>query len=52
MLSASLLFYLAKEEPYVTRRMNIYVISMELLYFLVGMSIFAFTDATGEVDLK
>ena len=52
MLSGILIFYLAKEEPYLTRNMNVYVISMEILYFLLGMSIFTFTDATGEVPLK
>ena len=53
MLSAILMFYLAKEEPYVTRRMNIYVLCMELIYFLLGMIAFAFTDAVpAELNLK
>ena len=29
-----------------------YVFSMELLYFLLGMSIFVFTDATDDLTLK
>ena len=52
MLSAILMFYLAKEEPYVTRRMNIYVFCMEFFYFMLGMFVFAFTDATAELALK
>lgn len=51
-LSAILMFYLAKEEPYVTRRMNIYVLLMEFIYFMLGMMAFAFTDATDDVHLK
>ena len=45
LLSAILMFYLGKEEPYVTRRLNMYVLSMELFYFMLGMIAFAFTDA-------
>ena len=52
MLSAILLFYLAKEEPYVTRRMNIYILCMEFVYFMLGMMAFAFTDATDDYDAK
>ena len=52
MLSAILMFYLAKEEPYITRRMNIYVLSMEFTYFMLGMMAFAFTDATDDLNTK
>ena len=52
MMSAILMFYLAKEEPYVQRKLNYYVFSMELIYFLLGMSIFSFTDATADIGLK
>ena len=51
-MSAIQLFYLAKEEPYVLRRLNYYAFSMELIYFLLGMAIFTFTDATDDIDLK
>ena len=50
--SAIKLFYLAKEEPYTSRRFNVFAFTMELLYFLLGGSIFVFTDATGVVALK
>ena len=52
MFSAILLFYIAKEEPYVQRRLNMYVFTMELIYFLLGMAIFVFTDASDELKLK
>ena len=51
-LSAIHLFYIAKEEPYVMRRMSKYVASMELIYFALAISVFVFTDATGDVDFK
>jgi hypothetical protein len=51
-LSAIHLFYVAKEEPYVMRRMSKYVASMELIYFTLAISLFVFTDATGDVDFK
>jgi len=51
-LSAILMFYLAKEEPYVTRKLNIFVFLMELVYFSLGMMAFAFTDATDDKGLK
>lgn len=52
LLSAIQLFYLAKEEPYVLRRVNTYVFAMELIYFVLAICIFTFTDATGNVDIK
>ena len=52
MLSAVLMFYLAKEEPYMTRKMNIYVLFMEFIYFILGMMAFAFTDATDDLSAK
>lgn len=51
-LSAMNMFYVAKEEPYVLRRVNTYVFAMELIYFVLAICIFTFTDATGNVDIK
>ena len=51
-ISAIKMFYIAKEEPFTSRRFNYFVFSMELIYFLLGGSIFVFTDATGVVNLK
>ena len=51
-LSAIMLYYIGKEEPYVLRRLNTYVFSMELVYFVLAICIFTFTDATGNVDIK
>jgi hypothetical protein len=51
-LSAIKLIYLMTSEPYHTRDMNVYVMTMELIYFLLGISAFMFTDATADVDSK
>ena len=51
-LSALNMFYLANSEPYVQRRYSYFVTLMELVYFLMIMSIFVFTDATDNIDLK
>ena len=51
-MSASLLFYLANTEPYVQRRYSTFVFLLELVYFLLAMAIFVFTDATDNVDIK
>ena len=51
-LSAVLVFYLAFSEPYVHTRLNSLVILMEVIYFLLSISIFTFTDATDDVRLK
>ena len=53
LLSCILIFYLAKEEPYVTRRINNYVLIMEITYFFLGMVAFSFTDAVpAELGVK
>ena len=52
LLSAIKMFYIAKEEPYVIRRINKYVFSMELIYFILAITAFCFTDATADLDLK
>ena len=51
-LSATVIFYLAIDEPYVQRKQNLYVISMEVIYFSLCIAMFSFTDATDDVPLK
>lgn len=51
-LSTMNLYYIGKEEPFVLRRYNTYVFVMELIYFVLAICIFTFTDATGNVDIK
>ena len=52
MISLLNLFYLASQEPYVTRTLNTYVLSMELIYFCLATSTFFFTDASRNVTVK
>lgn len=50
--SAIYLIYLLSYEPYVLHSMNIYVISMELVYVVLGGACFLFTDSTPDILIK
>ena len=50
--SAITLFYFMTQEPYRTKGLNYYVISLEFIFFLLAVFAFMFTDASQTVKIK